>query len=227
MGFTKQQIKEIEATLVKALSTQEFVDVLQSVVNEAIKTAMGELGKKVEQVVKDFSRLETENKQMIKDCTTRCVELEQYVRRNNLRLFGVQEVKQENCEIKVLTEVIQGKLGIRLPEYAIERAHRIGKSGNKRRPIVIKFANYKFRNMVFTHKKLLKGTGIVIKEDLCSERLEVLKEATNKFGIEKVWTRDGAIMINLGDRIRRIVNTDELAELEMSTNDDDARGEEN
>lgn len=54
IGFNKQQIKEIKAILDKALSPQEFVDVLQGVVNEVIKTAMGELAKKTEQIKKSL-----------------------------------------------------------------------------------------------------------------------------------------------------------------------------
>lgn len=175
MGFSKQKIREIEATFVKALSTQEFIDVLQSTAKEAIKTAVGQIGEKVDHVMAQFTRLEEESKQATKNCTVRCVELEQYIRRNNLRMFGMEEVKQENCENRVLTEIIQAKLGIRLPEYAIERAHRVGRYGSKKRPIIIKFANYKFRDVVFKNKKLLKGSGIVIvyaqRDWKCSRRL--------------------------------------------------------
>lgn len=102
MGFTKQQVKEIEVAVVRALTTEEFAAALRVAVSEAVKTAMAEITRKVEQVIEDFSRFKNESKQATKECILRCAELEQYGRRNNLRVFGVPEVRQENCEGRFL-----------------------------------------------------------------------------------------------------------------------------
>ena len=61
----------------------------------------------------------------------------------------------------------------------IERAHRLGKQlsensfserDKKSRSIIIKFASYRKRREVFRHKKKLKGSGLVIAENLTKKR---------------------------------------------------------
>lgn len=74
----------------------------------------------------------------------------------------MQESRQENCEMKVLTEVIQGKLGIQLPEYAIERAHRVGRNGIKKRPVIIKFVNYKNKWIYVAQHSLYRALYITV-----------------------------------------------------------------
>lgn len=70
----------------------------------------------------------------------------------------------------------------------IERTHRTVKPGNKsHRAIIIKFRSYRTRNNVFKAKKLLKGSSLVLKQDLT----KLLGRAATKWGAKNVWTRDG------------------------------------
>lgn len=67
-------------------------------------------------------------------------------------------------------------MNIHLPEHAIDRCHRIGNyKADSRIPrqIIIKFASYKFRKMVYANKKIIKGTNILVREDLCLARQSV------------------------------------------------------
>ncbi|KAK3933313.1 RNA-directed DNA polymerase from mobile element jockey [Frankliniella fusca] len=106
-------------------------------------------------------------------------ELEQYGRRNNLRIFGVPEKQKEDTD-SIVMEVSE-KIGVHLNFSDIDRSHRVGRKGSSDRPIIVKFVSYARRSEVFGNKKHLKNTKIIIREDLTVCRLQLLKEAVSKF----------------------------------------------
>ena len=107
--------------------------------------------------------------------------MEQYSRRSCIRIFGLEEKKGENTDLLV-SEVIRTKLGVSLdPVKDIDRSHRTGNvqqsnsstptghsSNHKPRPrsIIVKLNSYRKRREIITNRKKLKGSGIVIAEDL-------------------------------------------------------------
>ncbi|KAB0800560.1 hypothetical protein PPYR_06300 [Photinus pyralis] len=122
--------------------------------------------------------------------------LEQYSRRNNLRLFGIKECSNENPD-QLAIEVIQQKLNVNIELRDIDRSHRVGlPRDGKSRAILIKFVSYRLRAEVFKKKKLLKGTHYSIKEDLTKSRLSLLQEAASRYGGHNVWSYDGRVMVN-------------------------------
>ena len=100
--------------------------------------------------------------------------LENQSRRNNLIFDGLKESfceKWEDTE-KHVRKCIFEKLNLDASALAIERAHRVGKLDYKEerqrpRPIVVKFLNFKDRELVWRNRKELKTTapGVYINED--------------------------------------------------------------
>ncbi|KAK3931679.1 LINE-1 retrotransposable element ORF1 protein [Frankliniella fusca] len=88
-------------------------------------------------------------------------ELEQYGRRNNLRIFGVQENGNEDTD--AIVEEVTSKMNVSLPDSAIDRSHRIRSKGAFPRPIIVKFTSYAYSSEVFFNKKKLSLMGHVIK----------------------------------------------------------------
>lgn len=146
-------------------------------------------------------------------------DLEQQNRLENLRIFGIEEKKGENTNKLVLQ--LANKLKVKLPESSIGRSHRVGpvKEG-KTRPIIVKFVSFADRKKLFMEKKHLKGTGITIKEDLTSIRQTVLKNASEAFSKEQVWSDMGAIVIKTDKNYHRVKTQHELEKLiqELLTN---------
>nr|XP_047135726.1 autophagy-related protein 11-like [Hydra vulgaris] len=103
-------------------------------------------------------------------------QLEDRLRRNNLRLEGITESESESwneSEEKVLS-IFENKLNV--SDVVIERAHRTGKTGqSKPRSIVIKLLNYKDKVNILKNSKKLKGTGIFINEDYSLDTLNMRK----------------------------------------------------
>ena len=163
-------------------------------VQDVTKTLKGEINK----LQKDMEDLQVENADLRKtndDLETRlsAVEyetdsLEQYSRRNSLRISGIPEEPGENTDQRVIQ--LAGGLGVN-PED-IDRSHRIGKLEQvrprvwrgaprpKRRPrdILVKFARYNARDKLYQECKDLRNlethANVFINEDLTKKRSKLL-----------------------------------------------------
>ena len=111
-----------------------------------------------------YPRLQKEVDDLKKNLT----QLEAYGRRENLIMENVEEQSQENCA-SVVQGIFKDKLGI-MKEVKLQRVHRLGKkTSSKNRPIICRFHYYPDRELVWTNRRNLKGTKIVIREDLPEE----------------------------------------------------------
>ena len=75
-------------------------------------------------------------------------ELEQYDRRNSLRLsLNTKEEDAENTDEIVMN--VAKKLGVDIECSDISRSHRVGRPGSKPRPILVKFVSYRMREKLY------------------------------------------------------------------------------
>lgn len=108
--------------------------------------------------------------QQIKDMEDRMNYQEDYSRRNNIRISGVQELNSEQTweqTAAVVTSLLQDKL--QLPDLELERAHRVGQHRDGRpRPIVARFSRFCDREAVMRSARKLRGTNVYLNDDLCA-----------------------------------------------------------
>ena len=125
----------------------------------------------------------------VKDLYERCNYQEDYNRRNNLQISGIEESRAgETWEqsATIVSKLLEEKL--QLPNIQLERTHRVGRGGDLRpRPIVARFARFCDREAVLRNVRKLKGTRIFINEDLCpashnirKSQLPALKQARSE-----------------------------------------------
>ena len=138
-------------------------------------------------------------------------DIEQYSRRENLRIYGVAEISldaegnkieetNERCTKKIL-RILNGQL--KLPrvvnETDLAAVHRIGKFDAKNpnsRSIILRFVSRKVRDMVFDAKSCLKGTRWLITEDLTPFQYKLLMKTKNDTEIcNKAWTKYGKVQM--------------------------------
>lgn len=111
-------------------------------------------------------------------CESKCKELENkllyaevYQRRENLRVFGIEEtVAEDENSLKVLQSFLERRCGIE-PGIEFQRVHRIGKprgDGNPR-AIIARFLRYGDRELIFSKANMLKDTKYRISADLPKE----------------------------------------------------------
>ncbi|KAG8240470.1 hypothetical protein J437_LFUL018416 [Ladona fulva] len=141
--------------------------------------------------------------------------MEQYSRRKSLLIHGIPETKDENC-VDVALAVFRDKLNISIDSIRIDEAHRVGlprtKTYERPRPVVIKFMFYNDRHLVWTSKRSLKGTGLLITEFLTAIRKSVLYSARDLAGPRKVWTQDGKVVVQRPDGV--MVNATTIRDVE-------------
>lgn len=123
-------------------------------------------------------------------------DLEQYGRRQSIRLNNVPLPEESSCESVVL-EILNKALptGQSISDADIERCHPVGKPNRKHnRQIVVKFLSYNTKAKVYDARFNLKN--IYMSEDLTKSNQAIvtalLKKKINK-RIYKYWTIDGKI----------------------------------
>ena len=211
-----------------------LVNIFQDLVVKRQEADMLNIEKIVEievttKAVKDeMDQLRTENRIMKIKMAALQDELdaaEQYSRRNCLIFHGLPEERGELTSDKIMN-IVHNQL--KIPNDAdtgvikrdIDRSHRLGKfklasgkqtrsAGNQApRPIIVKFKGYDTRSAVFNVKRELKGTNIMITENLTKTRYALLKKCIEKLGKGKVWSYDGRITTKLSNNTYTVIDSE-------------------
>lgn len=93
--------------------------------------------------------------------------------KDNLIFYNIPEVNGEDC-VSEIHKFIEEKLHIKSAKenVKIKSANRLGKEGEKIRPILVNFDSYTKRQEIRKCSPLLKGTDFGISEQLPSEILK-------------------------------------------------------
>ena len=106
------------------------------------------LSERVERQEDEIQNLRLANRQS----KLRFEEIESYSRRNNIRIFGIDDPnrnKTANGTMKTVANVLKSNLKINVEETDIDIAHRLGPyNTSKQRPIIVKFVSRQCRNEV-------------------------------------------------------------------------------
>lgn len=133
--------------------------------------------------------------------------LEQYTRRNSVRISGYPEQANENTDVIVLT--IAEALDVQLVPSDIDRSHRVGKLDQatasakpRHRDIIVKFATHNARQRLYMKRKDLRDKDelpqLFINEDLTKIRSKLLYDARSLARASKLkyaYSSDGKIFI--------------------------------
>ena len=123
---------------------------------------------------------------------------EQYSRKNNLRIHGLDEEEGENLEERFV-QFAQEHLHEEIQPTEIEIIHRIGQKKNANRdqeqgssnvrkrvrPVIVKFLSHKSKMRILLKRRLLKGKGVVIMADMADDLAKRLKDLKKKKNCRK------------------------------------------
>lgn len=164
-------LHEVIKDIVELKSAVDFTNKLMEDLkkeNELLKTNVSTLQTTTEKLCK-------ENKQM----KAELLDLKCRSMRNNIVVMGVKEEETENYTVteNLLKQFMKKELKMsdeQVADVEIERAHRIGrkKDPKKPRPIVARFLNFKMKMSVLERGRELKGTSLSINEQFPQEILE-------------------------------------------------------
>lgn len=148
----KEIVSEVSKQVIEQVThniTKNITDKLENLI-VSLQIENERISKELERAKQQLTETQEENRR-IKELvySTRKVnnDLEQYSRRNSIRVFGIQEERgEENCEVKVL-ELVNTKLGVdMICQEDIDACHRVGRPNvynNRGRAIIVKFLSRK------------------------------------------------------------------------------------
>lgn len=134
---------------------------------------------------------------------------------NGFVISGLAEDSENDTEKvrKQVVEVINKKIGFSINEDDINCCYRLGiKNGNraKPRPTAVLFVNKWKRDIVFSKKRMLKGSGVVFTEILSREKQNLYKSACDKYGVKNCWSWKGEIYVSEGGNKKQVKNSDDV-----------------
>lgn len=131
---------------------------------------------------------------------------EQYSRRNNIRIHGLHN--NSDNYVQTVIDFFNTKLNINHIEADdIETARGVSlktqssasdgatvqSQHTKSTTVIVRFVNRRHRDEVIRHRKLLKGSGQAISEDLTTLNLQTLNRVRNDDRVQTAWTWNGRI----------------------------------
>lgn len=112
--------------------------------------------------------------QKVKELEEKVIYQEDYSRRKNIRISGLEEQSNETWEqtSATVTSLLETKL--QLPGVVLERAHRVGPPrDDKPSTVVARFTRYGDRDAAIRRGSRLRGTNIFLNEDMSSASLAI------------------------------------------------------
>ena len=177
--------------------------------NDELKRAMSE-AKRREEALRDQL---LEARHLAETADHRVEELSAYVRRNNLRIYGLPETDggkttggtaskpetSQQCEDKVV-KMLNDKLKVVVNRKDIEACHRVGvkhkDSQTGQRGVIVRFLSRKVRDAVLLARRNLKGTRTVIVEDLTPRAYSLLQQVKDDKDVcVQAWSKNGAVIM--------------------------------
>ena len=125
-------------------------------------------------------------------------DLEQYSRRNNIRVFGIDDSDRETAEKseKHVTDLLRQKLSVDLAPSQIQVAHRAGKfNPGANRSIIMQLVNRKDKQNIMQVRRKLKGSGFTIAEDLTPINVRRLSDLKKLDVVENSWSSQGKLFV--------------------------------
>ena len=194
-------------------------------VKEAVKDATTPLQAQINDLKTDLNDIKAENttlktkvdelEKTVAKNVINIDSLEQYSRRNTLRISGIPEDPVESTDVKVLE--LAADLNVNLFSHDIDRSHCVGKPlPGKTRDVIVKFTRYNARRMLYEVRKDLRYVEnrdkIFINEDLTKLRSQLLYDArvlARTDYLKAAYSSDGKLFVCDKEDNRHIINTDD------------------
>ncbi|KAI4461469.1 l1 transposable element-related [Holotrichia oblita] len=184
-----------EKIVEKLLANNDFIERISARISEHLSPL---LDAKVNTLVTEVGQLKTKLEQ-----------LEQYTRLNNLRVYGVKEGPNEDV-CKLFSDICRDKLNIIIQPSEIDIIHRLKGKEDGVRPIIVRFSSRMTKKRIFASKSRLKGTKMVIKEDLTPQRINLLKHLAKRAPPGTYWTNDCKVFLKSKNKIYQINSVQDI-----------------
>ncbi|XP_070182784.1 uncharacterized protein [Littorina saxatilis] len=221
----EDQLKEKITTF---LSDPDILKVLsKAVASQVIAEFRKELGDLKTEVAHYRAEVEKRDSEIVQ-LREKMDDLEQYSRRNCIRINNIPEMDKEDTDIVV--KAVGKSVGVDLTDAMIDRSHRVGRRPGPgetyNRAIICKFTSFRFKLSLMRNKKNLSQTDPrkifpdrawpaartptpkhFINDDLTQARSELAAKARQlkrEKKLEDTWVRDGVVFAKQGSAVSRV-----------------------
>lgn len=213
---TRQTQADFEVTLINALKKKEVTDSITQIIIQTITSALSDKFKFYDNKI---SQLETEIEQLKilkspnnntpnsmesqKNVEQKLDHLQQQHKNNTIRIMHLKEDEKENLTDKVM-DIFEDKLKLPISHTQVVNAYRVGKNTGSPRHVLVTFQDNATKMKVYSNKRLLKGTSLIMKEDLTVYRLNKMKSVSEEYGFKNVWSVNGSIFAKTDKGVQKI-----------------------
>ena len=167
VSYVDSKFADLKEKFVKELK-EDLLSSITSLINEQnrqIENLNDKLTKQNSTISVLQNNVEVLNEQcskLRKDINTKCDELEQYSRRQCLRIEGIVKTRKEKVEDVInLVKDCFAEADVNIPDTVLDRAHRIGpvckdESDQNIQGIIVKFTNFRYRSMFYKTRNKTK-----------------------------------------------------------------------
>nr|CAH7727993.1 unnamed protein product [Callosobruchus chinensis] len=169
------------------------MDRLADKVSNKFQESFDRLNTKIADVETKFTKLKMEYDEIHQKLD----DFDQFTKKSKLRIYGIPECPNDKL-LQNVQEVFKNRLNL-ADQVDITYCHRVGNrsQNNRNRAVLVSFGNIAHRNLVYNCKRRLKGTKMVIVEELTKDRHEIYLFAKEKLGSTMVWTTGGQIFTKI------------------------------
>ncbi|KAK9674887.1 hypothetical protein QE152_g40787 [Popillia japonica] len=196
-------LKTVEAVL----KSEELLNSISTIIAEKLE-------QKIENITKAYEQKVSQLEEKLNIAYKTIDSLEQYSRRNSLRIYGLPMTTNENSDEAVI-QFCKEKLQVEVKKEMIDCSHRLGKEENRSKPLLVKFVNKNIKQEIYRKKSRLKGSKIVIREDLTHKNIQLMKNVRDKF--TTAWTNNCNIFTKVNGKIYKINNASDINKINIKT----------
>ncbi|KAG5880018.1 hypothetical protein JTB14_037407 [Gonioctena quinquepunctata] len=191
----------IKAVVNKLVASDEFIALLSYAIMDVIAKKYDKEIALINEKNNNLTQVSQNQEHHIKTLIAKQESYDRMRRSRNVIIYGVQENDNEDC-MNTILEITNNKLNIRLDVNSIDHCFRMKVlDKNNIKPIMVQFSTVFVKQLVYSKKKLLKGTGMIIREDLSPEIQKLLKAVVDKIKKNgRAWSNYGNIYVKFNDK---------------------------
>ena len=192
--------------------------VIANIVKAAVASSTEQILKKMDETSKEMKsetmRTVDQVKKEVQAQKFELDRLEQYGRRDNVKIFGIPFQEDENTNQVIMD--LAADIGVDISPSDISVSHRLPSSRNDRpKPILVKFVRRDTKTSFMKKKKELRQNenrkDVYVEEDLTPLRFKMLKELKrDSDNIKRVWALDGKINCVIQDgqhEVKKVISS--------------------
>ena len=180
--------------------------------NDELRSELASASSTIHELQNKIKRLESDSKTVIEKYNQK----EQYSRLHSIRIHGLCEKENEKCK-ETVVELLQQKLDLsNINDVDIDKVHILPGLTNdgKPRSVIVMFFKHDHKTAVLKQRRKLKGSGVVIVEDLTRTNAGVMNIFRNDERFESVWSQEGVIKAKIKNghivRVSSVDTTDDI-----------------